>query len=270
MRFRDHVALITGASSGIGAALAKEFARQGADVVLVARREDRIRSLAEEIEKMGKRAVPLTCDVRSADEISQAVTQARAKLGKIDIVVANAGFGVVGNVETLKTQDFRRQFETNVFGVLNTFYAVSEDLRKTKGRFAIIGSVNGYVSLAGNAPYAMSKFAVRALADSLHQELAPSGLSVTHICPGFVESEIRQVDNQGIRHERAKDRVPQWLRFPADQAAKQIVHAIFKRKREKIITFHGKVAVFLQRHLPCLFASLRGHLRVTARKEAKA
>jgi short-subunit dehydrogenase len=249
--FDGQVALITGASSGIGAALARELARQGADVALLARRLDRLESLASEIRGTGRRAIAVACDVTRDGDVEAAVARTRAALRGIDVVVANAGYGVVGPVEALAIEDFRRQFETNVFGVLRAIYATLDDLRKHRGRLVIIGSVSGWLSMPGNAPYAMSKFAVRALARALDFELAPAGVSVTHVSPGFVESEIRHVDNQGRWWpEPASNGPPPWLVVPTHVAARRIVRAVARRRREVVITGHGKVAVWIDRHAP--------------------
>jgi short-subunit dehydrogenase len=166
------------------------------------------------------------------------------------VVVANAGFGVGGRVDSLALADYRRQFETNVFGVLRTIYATLGDLKKTKGRLAVVGSVSGFFAVPSVSAYCMSKFAVRALCESLADELHGSGVSVTHIAPGFVESEINRVDRMGVFHPRAADRSPAKLRVPVDHAARDIVHAIHRRKRQAVITKHGKLLVFLSRHTP--------------------
>ena len=140
------------------------------------------------------------------------------------MAVANAGFGVVGTIEKLSVEDYRRQFETNVFARRSRpIKACLPELRKTRGRLVLIGSVAGYISTPNASPYAMSKFAIRALALALGPELAPSGVSVTLISPGFIESEIRQVDNRGVHHSHAKDPLPSWLPMPADVAARKIV-----------------------------------------------
>ncbi|MGH2356528.1 MAG: SDR family NAD(P)-dependent oxidoreductase, partial [Candidatus Limnocylindria bacterium] len=251
-RFAGSVVLITGASSGIGAALAREFARQGADVVLTARRVDRLTALAEEITRGGRRALALPCDVTVDGQIEGAVATACRRFGRLDVVVANAGFGVVGPVERLRLTDYRRQFETNVFGVLRTAQAGIEDLKRARGRLVIVGSVSGHISTPGSSPYSMSKFAVRALAEALGHELAPAGVSVTLVSPGFVESEIRRVDNEGVLRAEAPDTIPAWLRMPAAKAARQIVRAVARRRREVVITGHGKIVVWLQRHVPWL------------------
>jgi short-subunit dehydrogenase len=253
-KFDGKIALVTGASSGIGAELARQLAREGADLVLTARRTDRLEQLAEEIRALGRRALACACDVTVDGDLERAVEQAHQKLGgPLDVVVANAGFGVSGPVARLTLADFRRQFETNVFGVLRTLYAGLEDLEQTRGRLAIVSSVSGYASFPGTAPYAMSKFAVRALCDALAGELRGSGVSVTMLTPGFVTSEIRQVNNRGQHRPDARDFVPPWLRMPTDRAARQMVSAIHRRKRERIITIHGRLIIWVRQFLPGLY-----------------
>jgi len=217
--------------------------------------------------KGGRRALVLACDVTRDGELERAAAQTRDAFGRIDVVVANAGFGVVGPVEDLSLDDYRRQLETNVFGVLRTIYATLDDLKRTRGHLAIIGSVSGHLATPGGSPYAMSKFAIRALAEALRHELRADGVSVTLLSPGFVESEIRLVDNQGRLKTADRDRVPAWLRMPADTAARKIVSAIARRRREAVITGHGKVLVFIARHLPGLMSALLSLSRYRGRAE---
>jgi NAD(P)-dependent dehydrogenase (short-subunit alcohol dehydrogenase family) len=242
------VVFVTGASSGIGAALARDFARRGARLVLAARRFDRLESLASELARSGREALPVACDVTRAGDLEEAAGRARARFGRIDIVIANAGFGVVGELEKLSLEDYRRQFETNVFGVLRTIFATLEDLKKSRGRLALTGSVAGHIGLPASTPYGMSKFAIRGLAAGLGAELRRYGISVTHIAPGFVESEINQVDNFGHLHPQKDPAHGTWRRTPVEPAARQMARAILRRRREIVITRHGKLAVFFERH----------------------
>jgi NAD(P)-dependent dehydrogenase (short-subunit alcohol dehydrogenase family) len=269
-RFAGSVVFITGASSGIGAALSLEFAREGADVVLAARRRDRLESVAAGIGAIGRRAVVAPCDVTREGDLERAAAAGRAAFGKLDVVVANAGFGVTGVLERLSLDDYRRQLETNVFGVLRTVYATLDDLKKSRGRLVVIGSVSGYIALAGSSPYSMSKFAVRALADSLGHELAEHGVSVTLISPGFVESEIRQVDNRGIlRTEKPAPRIPAPMVMATPIAARKIVGAVARRRREVVITALGKVSVFLHRHAPGLLTQIIRRFAIKGRREPR-
>ena len=258
--FQDHVVLITGASSGIGAALARELAHEGAKLVLMARRRDRLDSLSGELTARGAQVVVHAGDVTRRVDLDAAVALAVAQFGRLDMAIANAGFGVVGTVESLGIDDYRRQFETNVFAVLETIQACLPELRKTRGRLVLLGSVAGYISAPGSSPYSMSKFAIRALAEALGPELRPQGIAVTLISPGFVASEIRQVDNRGVHHAFAKEPLPAWLVMPTEVAARKIVTAAYRRRREAVITAHGNALVWLQRYAPWVlrFAACRG------------
>ena len=265
--FSGRVALITGASSGIGEALAREFARLGAALVLAARRTDRLERLVAELTAGGARALAVRCDVTVDGDPERAAATARESFGRLDVVVANAGFSVVGPVERLTLDDYRRQFETNVFGVLRTVHATLADVRRAGGSIAVIGSVNGHIATPGSSPYAMSKFAVRALAEALGHELAASGVSVTLVSPGFVASEIRRVDNEGVLREATPDPIPKFLIMSTARAARQIVRAIARRRREVVVTGHGKAVVFLHRHAPWLTSAVIRRFGVRSRRE---
>lgn len=264
--FSGTVTLITGASSGIGAALAREIARRGGDMALAARRETRLQDLSEEIRGMGRRALVLRCDVTRDGDMQEAAANVRKEYGRIDYVVANAGFGVIGKLERLSLEDYRRQFETNVFGVLRTVKATQGDLIASSGCLAIIGSVNGYIAQPGLSAYAMSKFAVRGLADALRHELRPLGVGVVHVVPGYVDSEIRKVDNHGVYHPEARDRIPPRLCMPAQKAARKIANAILRRQNTRVITGLGKVTVFMQRHIPALISFFVSRIGLQGKK----
>lgn len=268
-RFHGKVVWITGASSGIGAATALEFAAEGASVVLFARRADRLAELSKRIQALGVESLVITGDVTQTADVEAAVKATLERFGHLDVVFANAGFGVSGRFEHIGVDDFRRQFETNVFGVLNTAKAALPALMRSKGVLAIVGSVNGFISLPGNAAYGMSKFAVRSLAESLWLELHPHGIAVTHVAPGFIESEIRMVNNQGTNTGKKSAEAPAWLVMSAESAAKKIVRAIAQRRREIVLTSHGKIVVFLGRFFRELWFPLLRALKLTARPEPR-
>jgi NAD(P)-dependent dehydrogenase (short-subunit alcohol dehydrogenase family) len=263
MTLTGRVVLITGAASGIGAALAVECARHGADVVLFDRRRQPLRQVAASVRRLGRHVVVACGDVTTAADLPHAVAHARRQIGRVDVVIANAGFEVTGRVENLKLADFRRQFETNVFGVLRTVYATLDDLKETRGSLVLVGSLLGHLALPGTAAYAMSKFAVTALAQALRFELAPVGVSVTLVSPGNVTTNIRRVDNRNLLHPRAKDPIPRWLRITADQAAQRIVKAVLRRRPEVVLTRIAKIAVLMERMAPLVVgeAIKLGHVR---------
>ena len=259
-KFSDTVTFITGASSGMGAALSLEIAKQGGNIVLLARRDERLQKLANDIKSMGRRILAVPCDVNNDDELRYAVEKTEEEFGRIDYVVANAGFGVAGRFDKLTIDDFRRQFETNVFGVLKTIYATKECLIAARGCLVIMGSINGYIATPRLSAYSMSKFAIHGLAESLRYEFGHHGVGVVLIVPGYVRTEIRQVDKWGIYHPEMQDRVPLWLQISCEDAARQIAQAMYRRQRIKVITCHGKLAVFLQRHCPELLYAIVSRL----------
>lgn len=254
------VAFITGASSGIGAAAAREFARRKYHVVLFARRADRLRDLKNKIEADGGHALAITGDVTRPESLEAAVKATLAEFGRIDVTLCNAGFGVGGPFTRLTVEDYRRQFETNVFGVLNTLYATREAVTQQKGILAIVGSVAGQIAMPFSTSYCMSKFAVRALSHGLRDELARKGVAVVLIAPGFIETEIHLVDNYGKLQEKATKQFPKQLVVPIEKAAPKIVSGILSRRREVIITGHGKLLVFLNQYFPWLVRFLSGRM----------
>lgn len=247
----SRVVFITGASSGIGEALAREHRRRGDRVAVFARRTERLSALSE---ALGGPSVCLAIvgDVTSREDLDRAIAQTERELGRVDVVYANAGFGVDGRFEDLGVDDVRRQFETNVYGVLHTAWASLDALTRSRGVFAVMGSVAGFYSGPGSVAYSMSKFAVRAFIEGMDQEWAPRGVAAVHIAPGFVASEIRQVDRRGVHHESAEDPAPTWLRLPAERAAREMADGVEARRPLCIVTGHGKLLVGLTRVAPGL------------------
>jgi short-subunit dehydrogenase len=272
--FRDKVVLITGASSGIGEELAWQLGQAGAKLTLAARRRELLDNLAGRIAAAGNpRPLVVQCDVLRDSDLQEAVAETVRQGGKLDVVIANAGFGVVGALRKLAVEDYRRQFETNVFGVLRTIVAALPEIEKSHGNVVIVGSVAGWVASPGASPYAMSKFALRALANSITPELRLAGVKVTLISPGFVVSNIRRVDNQGKFQEGARDGVPAWLVMSTEKACRQILRAVARGKQEAIITGHAKAMVGLARFTPWVVRAVFRKLaagRGGYREEAKS
>jgi NAD(P)-dependent dehydrogenase (short-subunit alcohol dehydrogenase family) len=252
MVFREKVVWITGGGSGIGHAMALEFARLGARVAVSGRRLDRLKAVAEELRELGADAIAIECDVTDEDAVEQAVAAVVDRFGSLDVAVANAGFAVAGRVAKLSAADWRRQLNVNVVGTALTAKHAAPELAKTHGRLAVMGSVAGTISVAGTGAYSASKYAVRSLAQTLALELHADGISVTLVQPGFVKSEIAQVSNEGVHNANRKDRRPARLMWESADAARVIVRAIHRRKREFTFTAHGKIAAFLGTHVPGL------------------
>ncbi len=269
-RFKSKVIFITGGSSGIGAACGVAFAREGARVVLTARHADRLAEAVKAVEAEGAQALAVPCDVTDRASLDAAVARAVEHFGGLDLVLANAGYGVNGPLANLNTDDYRRQFDTNVFGVIDTVYATLPHLIASKGRLGIVSSVLGRIARPNMSAYCASKFALCGFSEAIAYELADQGVSVTCVNPGLVESNFRRVDNQNSLRDEWSEVAPARFIVPADRAAREIVSALYRRKMEATITGHGRAGVFVYRHAPGLvrFAirqATRGRLEKTDR-----
>jgi len=230
--------------------MALEFAREGARVAVSGRRKDRLLAVVAEIEREGGQGLVVTCDVANDADVTRAVEEVVAALGALDVVVANAGFGVGGPFESLSAEDWRRQLDTNVVGLAICVRHALPHLKARRGRVVLVGSVAAFVPGPGTVAYAASKAAVRAIGQTLSVELTGTGVTCTTVHPGFVASEIGQVDNQGHFHAEWEDRRPAALMWTAERAAKVCVKAIYKRRREFVFTGHGKFGASMGMHFP--------------------
>lgn len=261
--FIGKIAMITGSSAGIGRELALQLASHGADLVLVARRTERLEELREEIERrFDRKSLICGADIRDPAALKQVMKSIEERFGRLDIMIANAGFGVVGAFEKLTIADYQRQFDTNVWGLMETLWAALPLLKKSSGQIVLMGSVAGHIGTAGSSAYSMSKFAVRALAQSLVYEVKKYGIAVTLLSPGFIESEIRDVNNLGEQARRPKEGIPPGqLIVKTPVAVSEMIRAIASRKREIVITRHGKILAFFSRFCPGLVLFLAARTR---------
>lgn len=255
-RFDHQSVFITGGSAGIGAALAVAFAEEGAKVAVAARRLDKLDDIVQRIEAAGATGLAIECDVTNRASIDAAIAKTVEAFGALQVCVANAGFGVSGPLERLETDDYRRQFETNVFGLIDTTKAALPHLIASRGRLALVSSVLGRIPSPAYSAYTASKYAVCGFADSIYYELAQRGVSVTCIEPGLIESDFRMTDSRGQFHGERNDPAPQWLVMPSRIAARQMLRAIHRRKPQVVITLHGKLGEGMYRHFPRTFRTL--------------
>jgi NADP-dependent 3-hydroxy acid dehydrogenase YdfG len=193
---RGQAALVTGASSGIGAAIAEALALRGVRVTLAARRVDRLHALAERLRQVdgaGETQV-VACDVREEAQVREAVGKTLERWGALDILVANAGFGGRGPLVDGDPERWKAMLDTNVFGLLLTLkYGARPMLEAGRGHVVVMSSIAGVVTTPGGAAYCGSKAAASAIADALRMEAGPQGVAVTAIEPGVVISEFQAV-----------------------------------------------------------------------------
>jgi len=220
------VVVITGASSGLGAASARLLAAEGARVVLGARRNDRIRSLAEELIRGGGKARAVTTDVTQRDQVKKLVDAAIEAYGRIDVMINNAGLMPQSPLERLKIEEWDRMIDVNIKGVLYGIAAALPYMKEQKsGHFINVSSVAGHKVRAGGAVYAATKHAVLALSEGLRQEVKPYNIRTTVISPGAVATElpdsISEPDVAESFHKFYEE-----FAIPADSFARAVAFAI--------------------------------------------
>ena len=221
----NKVVIITGASSGIGEETARTLAREGAKVVLSARREDRLQKLASEI---GENAVYLKSDVVSLEDMIALVALAKEKFGKVDAVFANAGIMPAGNMSQLKVNDWNAMIDINIRGVLNTMAAVLPEFTAQKyGHIIVTSSRAGLMSVPGNAVYCGTKHFVKAMIDSFRSESIQEGTNIrtSVIYPGAIKTELLN----SVAESEAKNMVSQFYEnvgLTPDVIANAVLYAV--------------------------------------------
>jgi short-subunit dehydrogenase len=223
MSFKDSVTVITGASSGIGWALAKELASQGAKVGLIARRLEKLKVLADELRQAeNPAAVALAAaDVAERDQVTSAFRSIREQLGPVDLLVANAGVGAPTHLNPVNIDEIERMIRVNLLGVIYSIEAVLPDmLQRRQGHIAAVSSLSAYKGLPGESGYCASKAAVNTYMEGLRIQLRQHGIAVTTICPGFVKTPMT---------EPFEFKMP--FAMDASCAARRIVRALQRRRK---------------------------------------
>ncbi|MGJ9458628.1 SDR family oxidoreductase [Oceanobacillus sp. CF4.6] len=191
LKLKGKNAIVTGASSGIGTAIAKHLAEEGANVVVAARRKDKLDAIVNQINNGGKgKAVSVPTDVSNQEDVESMVKKAREAFGDIDIYVNNAGLVGNGVVREANVEEWDQMIDVNIKGVLYGIHAVLPGMiEKSTGHIVNISSVSGHEVTKKSTVYSATKFAVRAISSGLEKELARTGVRITNISPGMVETE---------------------------------------------------------------------------------
>ena len=266
-RLDQQVVIVTGASAGIGEAGVRMLAREGATIVLVARRKERLDQLKQEIEAGGGRALAVEADITSAEDRRRIVRETLSAFGRIDALVNNAGYGQRGPIELVPVEAIRRNFETNLFSLIALTQLIIPIMReKGSGRIVNISSVAGRIASPLSSVYDATKHALEAVSDGLRGELAPFGIKVVIIEPGFIVTEFLDVANEVSREvvEQAgpyaasiarRNQSMQRLRKMAgtpDDIGKLIVKALTlaNPRARYSAPGHAKVLIALRRFVP--------------------
>ena len=220
------VIVVTGASSGTGAATARHLARLGAAVVLGARRADRIEALAGELRAAGCKASAVATDVADSNQVKRLVDVAVGEYGRIDVILNNAGLMPLAPLEQLKASEWDRMIDVNLKGTLNGIAAaLPYMIRQRAGQIINVSSVYGHKVGPNAAVYCATKFAVRALTEGLRQEVKPHNIRTTIISPGAVATELlEQISDKAIKDEVAQ-RISGYA-LPADSFARMVDFAV--------------------------------------------
>jgi short-subunit dehydrogenase len=232
--FANQTAVITGASSGIGWALAKVLAAEGCKVGLLARRKERLEALAEEIRQAGGTAALAPADVADREQTLEAIRDLAGELGPVDLLVAGAGVGTPTELDPVNSADVEQMFRVNVLGVVYAIEAVLPDmLRRGRGHLAAISSIAAYKGLPRESGYCATKAAVNTYLEGLRLQLRSRHITVTTICPGFVLTPM-------VEHNQF--RMP-WLLQP-DEAAWRIAKAL--KRKYKVYNFPWQMALCMR------------------------
>ncbi len=243
------VLLVTGASSGIGEATARLFARRGYRVALAARRLERLQALAEEIRQAGGEALVVCSDCTRLEQVQNMVQQTLAEWGRIDVLFNNAGFGRLDWLENLDpVEDIQAQVQLNLIGLIQTAQAVLPHMiARREGHIINMSSVAGLFATPTYSVYAATKFGVRGFTEALRREAAIYGIHVSAIYPGAVETEFKQ--HARIRRKGWKG-TPARLRLTSEQVAEAVWRLVRRPRRALVIPWPLRIGASLANLFP--------------------
>ncbi len=249
MDLSGKTAVVTGASMGIGEAIAKLFADRGASVVMLSRDAGRVEAARARIGH-GERTLAMACDVRHREDIDRAIGLTLHHFQKINIWVNNAGHGLLDSVAHMDMAAFREMFDTNFFGAVAAMQAVIPVMEQEGGTIINISSVAGHIPLPFSAAYSATKFALNAIGKAARIELKKDGINVLTVCPGYVRTQFSQ--NAVLGGERRRVRPESVRGISAEHVARATLRGYLKQKREVIVPWTMWAAVRIYEHFPGL------------------
>jgi len=252
---KNKVVVITGASSGIGRALARKFASKGAILSLGARRIELLEELKDELPET--EILIQKTDVSIEEDCKNLIEATVKRFGQIDVLINNAGISMRAIFEDVDLKVIKQLMDVNFYGTVYCSKYALPYLLKTKGSLVGVISIAGFVGLPGRTGYSASKFAIRGFLDTLRIENLKKGLHVLVAAPGFTASEVRKVALSGNGSQQGETPRNEEKMMTAEECAYHIVKAVEKRKRQLILTFtEGKMTVFLGKFFPSLLDKL--------------
>jgi NAD(P)-dependent dehydrogenase (short-subunit alcohol dehydrogenase family) len=253
---KDKVVVVTGAASGIGAAVCRRFSRDGAKIGLIDRDADGVQAAADKLRSVGVDALGLKCDVVAEAECNTAIREVIRHYGGIDILVNNAGITQRSAFLETKVSVYRQVMDVNFFGALHCTKAAVDSLIERRGSIIVIESLAGVTPLLGRTGYCASKHALHGFFTSLRAELRDTGLHIMIVCPGFVKTNLqtRALDGDG----RVTSHPQSLVGKPAspEKIADAILKGTLRRRKLLILTPVGKLSYLISRFAPVLYESL--------------
>jgi short-subunit dehydrogenase len=252
--FSGQVVIVTGASAGIGRALALQLAGQGAKVVIAARRAERLEDVAEECRALGGEVLVIPTDVSDEVQCKLLVDKTISAFGRLDMLINNAGLAASALLDEFPNLHlFKQTMDVNFYGAVYCTYYALPHLKKTRGRVVAISSVGGKAAIPYNTPYCSSKYAMHGFYDSLRMELVQHGVSCTVICPWWVVTEFHESQlNQDGEPRGARGRAIYTKNMmTSGQCAEITLRAAYKRRRE-VLMGPGMMTVWLKTLAPGL------------------
>lgn len=248
--FEGRIVAITGASSGIGMALAYEFALLGAKLSLAARRTEKLIEIKNELKKTGTEVCIVTTDVTQEESCKVFIEKTLNHYTKIDILINNAGISMRSLFKNVELDVLKRLMDVNFWGAVYCTKFALPSLLENRGVVVGVSSVAGFHGLPGRTGYSASKFALHGFLETLRIEHLKDGLHVLVIAPGFTASEIREKALVGNGIEQGKTPRDETKMLTPQFVAKNLIRAIQKRKRNRIISISGQLIALFQRIIP--------------------
>lgn len=255
-QFKDKVVIITGASSGIGKALALVMASRGAQLVLAARNIEKLHSLADEISMSGTKVLALQADVSREEDCRELVSRTAGEFGRIDVLVNNAGISMRALFAETDLSVLRQLMEVNFWGTVYCTKFALPYLLASKGSVVGVSSIAGYKGLPGRTGYSASKFAMHGFLETLRIENLRTGLHVLIATPGFTATNIRFTALNAKGMQQAESPRDEGSMMTPEKVAGRIACAIYHRKKTLVLTTQGKLTVLLNKFLPSLMDKL--------------
>lgn len=248
--FENKIVAVTGGTDGIGRALVEEFLRKGAKVATCSRTGEKLEQLQSTVSN--KNLLTIVADVSKEDDCKNFVTKTLEEFGKIDILINNAGISMRAEFKETELSTLKKVMDTNFWGTVYCTKFALNSIIENKGTIVGVSSIAGYRGLPGRSGYSASKFALTGWLEALRTELLEDKVNVMWVCPGFTQSNIRNVALNAHSALQGESPIDESKLMTSEECAQHIIKAIKNRKRTLVLTLRGKQTVFMNKFFPSL------------------